>query len=264
MNIVAHQDDDLLFMSPDLLHSLQADDCVRTVYLTAGDAGGSQLYWLSREQGSKAAYSSMLGTEDVWVQQVVKLPGGQFAEITSPRDNPKISLVFLHLPDGNMHGEGFPHSQGASLAKLQSGAIQAVETVDGQSNYTASQLRQDLVALMHTYQPAEIRTQSSHSVSEVPDHSDHAVAGRFAKEAYQRYETVQFDNKVTIPLSFYVGYSIQSLPPNVFGTDAAAKRAAMFAFGKHDSAVCATVEGQACGLAPVYDAYVQRQYTAGD
>ena len=32
LNIVAHQDDDLLFLSPDLLHNIQAGRCVRTVY----------------------------------------------------------------------------------------------------------------------------------------------------------------------------------------------------------------------------------------
>src|SRR5205085_11614279 len=38
MNIVAHQDDDLLFLSPDLLHDVQSARCVRTVFVTAGDA----------------------------------------------------------------------------------------------------------------------------------------------------------------------------------------------------------------------------------
>jgi hypothetical protein len=61
VNIVAHQDDDILFMNPDLIHSLRAGDCVRSIYLTAGDSGGGRLYWLGREEGSKAAYAQMLG-----------------------------------------------------------------------------------------------------------------------------------------------------------------------------------------------------------
>ncbi len=40
MAVVAHQDDSLLFLSPDLLHDIQAGDCVTTVYVTAGDGGG--------------------------------------------------------------------------------------------------------------------------------------------------------------------------------------------------------------------------------
>src|SRR5262245_7566617 len=49
MAFVAHEDDDLLFLSPDILHAIQAGDtCVRTVYLTAGDAGNDESYWSGR------------------------------------------------------------------------------------------------------------------------------------------------------------------------------------------------------------------------
>lgn len=49
-NVVAHQDDDLLFLSPDLLHDVQANRCVRTVFVTAGDAGRDATYWGGREE----------------------------------------------------------------------------------------------------------------------------------------------------------------------------------------------------------------------
>jgi GlcNAc-PI de-N-acetylase len=69
MNIVAHEDDDLLFLSPDLLHDLQAGHTVRTVFITAGDAadqvaGGAdqqRRYWMAREAGNRAAYAQMSG-----------------------------------------------------------------------------------------------------------------------------------------------------------------------------------------------------------
>ena len=53
LNFVAHEDDDLLFLSPDLLHDLHNGKCVTTVLLTAGDAGDVSSYWLGREDGSK-------------------------------------------------------------------------------------------------------------------------------------------------------------------------------------------------------------------
>ncbi len=44
LSIVAHEDDDLLFLSLDLPKRIQAGDSVRTIFLTAGDAGlGRQL-----------------------------------------------------------------------------------------------------------------------------------------------------------------------------------------------------------------------------
>ena len=41
LQIVAHQDDDFLFMNPDMAVTLDAGIPVTTVYLTAGEAGGA-------------------------------------------------------------------------------------------------------------------------------------------------------------------------------------------------------------------------------
>jgi LmbE family N-acetylglucosaminyl deacetylase len=66
LNVVAHPDDDLLFLSPDLLDALRSGDDVRTVYLTAGDAGRAQEYWRGRTLGVGAAYATLLGVPDAW------------------------------------------------------------------------------------------------------------------------------------------------------------------------------------------------------
>jgi hypothetical protein len=39
LDVVAHEDDDLLFMNPDIQHDIRAGVCVTTVFLTAGDDG---------------------------------------------------------------------------------------------------------------------------------------------------------------------------------------------------------------------------------
>src|SRR5262245_24302675 len=62
LTIVAHEDDDLLFTSPDLLAAIQAGRCVRTIFVTAGDAGAASWYWSGREDGARAAYAQMIGT----------------------------------------------------------------------------------------------------------------------------------------------------------------------------------------------------------
>src|SRR5687767_9126872 len=61
--IVAHQDDDLLFMNPDLQESIQAGRKVITVYLTAGNDGATDQtrYWQSRKYGELVAYVAMAG-----------------------------------------------------------------------------------------------------------------------------------------------------------------------------------------------------------
>src|SRR5579862_2763584 len=47
LNIVAHQDDDLLFMNPDTQKDINEGHCIRTIYITAGDSGAGSYYWLS-------------------------------------------------------------------------------------------------------------------------------------------------------------------------------------------------------------------------
>src|SRR2546429_1230123 len=72
MAVVAHQDDSLLFLSPDLLHDIQANDCVTTVYLTAGDGSGA---YQTREAGENAAYANMAGVANNWSQGVTSAGG---------------------------------------------------------------------------------------------------------------------------------------------------------------------------------------------
>jgi LmbE family N-acetylglucosaminyl deacetylase len=258
INIVAHQDDDLLFMNPDILHDITAGYCVRTIYLTAGDAGGDKQYWLSRELGSEAAYSEMTGANSVWIQQIVRLPGGQFVTIANPQDNNKISLIFMHLPDGNLHGQGFSASNYESLAKLAAGNVSRLHTVDHQSSYSANQLTVALVDLLHTYQPAEIRTQSNYAGDRYTDHSDHRTTGQFVTQAYHMYESEQYGGYVTIPLTYYIGYPIRQFAPDVSGQDLTAKDNAFIAYAHFDGSVCATLA--ICQQTPTYASYLVRQY----
>jgi LmbE family N-acetylglucosaminyl deacetylase len=258
MNIVAHEDDDLLFMNPDLMHDIKDGHCIRTLYVTSGDAGGGNLYWLGREMGSEAAYSSMIGTNEAWIQRTVKLNDHVFITIANPSRNNNISLIFLHLPDGNIKGQGFKASNHESLAKLDSGGLEKVQSTDGQSEYTSDELIATLSTLMHTYQPAEIRTQANFIDMTHPDHSDHMAVGRFTKKAYTQYEEKQFENRVNIPIKFYIGYPIHDLPENVTGDDLAQKENAFMAYSRFDQRVCQSM--LRCAKDPAYGFYLPRQY----
>ncbi len=258
MDIVAHQDDDLLFMSPDLLRSVKAGNCVRTIYITAGDGGNNFSYWQSREQGSEAAYSSMLGKDYTWEQRIIKLANNRFVTIASPLGNTKISLIFMRLPDGNLRGEGFRASNHESLAHLANGSIKQMHSVDGQSSYTSRELTKTLSSLIRTFKPTEIRTQSSFSGSEFPDHSDHKTVSYFAKRAHDRYAAEQARSNISVPIKFYMGYPIHSLAENITSDELAAKEAAFLAYSKFDGGVCSSV--QDCNRTPTYGSYLSRQY----
>ena len=258
VNIVAHEDDDLLFMSPDLLHDIQAGHCVRSVYLTAGDAGGGMFYWLGREQGTEAAYSKILGTDDIWVDRVVAVGKDKFVTIANPRGNSKISLVFMYLPDGNLKGQGFASTHFQSLAKLDANQIPTIDSVYTGSKYTSAELTQVLTDLLHLYIPTEIRTQSNMSGGMYPDHSDHMAVGRFVQRAYQTYEDTQYEGRLTIPITYYLGYPGHQSPPNVGGADLTLKEDAFLEYSRHDGGVCHSIE--ICRRDPAYGAYLTRQY----
>jgi LmbE family N-acetylglucosaminyl deacetylase len=258
MNIVAHQDDDLLFLSPDLLHDVQAKHCIRTVYVTAGDAGRDQPYWLAREQGSESAYSKMLGTNDLWIQRVVALSSHAYVTFASPRGNSHISLVFMHLPDGNLDGGGFATSHHQSIASLSLGRITAIDSVDGQSMYTKKSLVDSLVQLMSVFGPTEIRTQSTLNGTEFTDHSDHMTVGALTQEAYDKYESEHFGGEVNIPINFYRGYSIHEFPSNLDPTDIAQKELVFLTYGRYDGGVCHSDDQ--CRFGSAYGAYIERHY----
>lgn len=261
MNIIAHQDDDLLFMNPDLRHDIDAGRCVHTVYVTSGDAGTDKYYWLGREKGSEFAYANMAGlaADTIWIERIVKLPDGQFISIASPKGNMKLSLIFMHLPDGNVHGEGFESTHHESLARLEAGQVPVLHTSDHQSVYSSKQVIQTLKLLMQTYQPNVVRTQANVVNHHYPDHSDHMAVGRYTSQAYQAY-TADPSMSIASQMIFYIGYPIHSLPPNVTGEDLTRKQRTFFDYAHFDDGVCGSVAQ--CAQGSVYNTYLNRQYTS--
>jgi LmbE family N-acetylglucosaminyl deacetylase len=256
VSIVAHEDDDLLFQSPDIIQLIRSGGCLRTIYMTAGDAANSQGYWQSREHGSEAAYATMLGQPNQqWTQSIVQLAPQAFVTEAHPTGNTSVSLIFMHLPDGNLDGRGFKVTNYDSLARLDSGRVKLLPSVDSLSNYSRDQLVSILALMLKAYKPNLVLGQTPYNAGQIfPDHSDHMAAGRFARAALQ-----QFDPSGIIPAKYYIGYPIHELPANVSKTDQQVKSDAFFAYAKYDAAVCQSAV--ACQPLPI-GAYLQRQYVS--
>ena len=256
MNIVAHQDDDLLFMNPDISKEIKQGFCERTVYLTAGDAGGGKYYWLSREAGAEKAYSIMMGKPNIeWNAHTVKIADNEYVQIANPVGYPKISLIFMLLPDGNLTGQGFSGHNFQSLQELYYGSIGNINTVDGQSIYSKNDLISALLTLMNTYGPGEIRTQD---VSSPADHSDHKTVGQIATDVYNIYNTSLFHGLVNLPFFYYDGYQTRSMAKNVTGQDLQTKTEAFKAYISYDLATCFNTV--ACLSSQSYGGYLDKQY----
>ncbi len=141
--VVAHQDDWQLFMNPQAFHSMD-DPRKKAVFIhvTAGDAGlgasGEPIpYYLAREEGALRAVRFMANAKPdtglgVGMERtIVELDGKTIQRIAYAN----AVLYFLRLPDGNYGGSGYETTGWQSLERLRTGAIAAVESVDGSSRY---------------------------------------------------------------------------------------------------------------------------------
>ena len=226
LNIVAHEDDDLLFLSPDLLHAIQAGRNVRTVFLTAGDAGGDAAYWRGREFGIRAAYAQMCGVTDAWSQADAGIAGHPLPVFTLSGHS-SVSLAFMRLPDGGLDGSGSPSTNHESLQKLWTGAIPSIQAIDGSSSYSKEALESTLISLIASFQPDHINTLDYVGSYGDGDHSDHHTVAYLVQVAVQKYTTPH-------SLTGYEGYNISYRPANVSGTDLTAKQNAFYAYVPYD------------------------------
>ncbi len=188
--VVAHQDDDLLFMNPAIQNDIRSGNCLRTVYVTAGDNRSPKSYWQAREDGEKAAYAKMAGVQNHWRFATLSVSGRQIA-LATLADAPRISLVFMRLPDNADGAEGT-----AILAQLwDTSADVIIQSVDGSSSYTKQDLIQTLAALMQQYHAQIIRTQDptaqdpAVSLTPLSDHPDHIRVARLVDAASALYST---------------------------------------------------------------------------
>jgi LmbE family N-acetylglucosaminyl deacetylase len=246
---VAHQDDSILFQDPDLQHQIQSGLCVRTIFVTAGDAGLSSSYWLGRENGAEASYAQMAGVSNSWTQSDAGVQGHPMPVVTLT-GNSRVSLVFMRLPDGKYSGGGFQAYGYESLRKLWDGSISTMHVVDGTSSYTRPDLTSTLTTLMTAFQPDQVRTMDYVGPFDDGDHSDHHAVAYFTQAASQQYTTAH-------SFTGYRDYGIQALPANLSDADSQAKQATWFTYAPYDPAACQTVAACQGDIS----SYWGRQYT---
>ncbi|MEE1783664.1 PIG-L family deacetylase [Streptomyces sp. SP17BM10] len=100
LQIVAHQDDDILFMNPDLARQYSAPST--TVYLTSGEQAtkteSACLYAQHREEGAREAHARLAGVADDWDFDTLTLGNGKTVELDTLRGTPNpVRLVFFRL-----------------------------------------------------------------------------------------------------------------------------------------------------------------------
>lgn len=247
--MVAHEDDDLLFMSPDVPESIRAGHTVRTVYLTAGDAGKTSAYWKDgREAGIREAYALMAGVVNSWTESVDTVQGKPTYRFTLD-GNQRVSVVFLRLPNGGS-GDGFPSPSGdtdcnrpgnTSLRDLWNDATGAYTVpVLGTwgscagTTYTKGELGAVLRSLVQSFGPTRMHIQDLSDLYG-GGHPDHIHAGKFAFNAHHAYAGAH-------QLVVHRDYNIANEEENLSARQKADKTDVFCTYAEHDENIrdCST------------------------
>lgn len=251
MQIVAHTDDDLLFLSPDFMRDIQAKRCVQTVFTTAGEAGEGASYWRSLEAGIRASYSKMAGVSDAWTTSDAGVPNRPLTMQTL-NGAPNISVVFMRLPDGFPDGDGSAAYNDQSILKLWDGRLSSIRPVDNAATFTKTQFQNALNRLVANFQPTTFRTQDwTGNFNNPYDHSDHWATAKFAQLATRSYTGPHTSIA-------YDAYVIDEYPQNVTGAELTAKVDTFVRFADFDMYICSS-PGEGCPDSP-YDEWLKRQY----
>ncbi|MBF4589391.1 PIG-L family deacetylase [Curtobacterium sp. VKM Ac-1395] len=255
LTVVAHADDDLLFDGTALRTDVDAGRCVRSVVVTGGDAGKPAWYWQGREDGLMAAYANLAGVAPQWASGTLTA-GGKTLRTATLTTNPRLSLVFLELPDGNVDGSGFAADGSESLQKLYQGGITTMHTLTGAAQpttYTLPQLKATLLGVMQDFAPTDVHTLDHVGGYGDGDHSDHHTIGYLTDQVQKQYTG-------THAFTGYMGYPIANRPSNLTQAQTDAKGAVFYTYAAHDGETCAS--WQACSSKPE-GSWLSRQYTAG-
>ncbi|WP_330299874.1 PIG-L family deacetylase [Streptomyces sp. NBC_00503] len=240
LQIVAHPDDDLFFMNPDVSRSIAAGIKVTTVYLTSGESDGRNeahggalqdpvgpadhaAYSEARQNGVRGAYAQMATGDRTspWERKSVRTAGGGSAEVDVLIARPEVNLVWMELREARSISGDNPQS----LRGLWDGKITALEAqlssgspVKQTFSYTKDQAIAAIAGVLSTYKPTTIRTQDPtpgriEATGVFLDHQDHMYGARFVQAASERY--AQSADRPHFSIQNYISYPNTGLPPTL-------------------------------------------------
>ncbi|MCY0930139.1 PIG-L family deacetylase [Streptomyces sp. H27-H1] len=238
LQVVAHPDDDLFFMNPDLSRSISTGIKVSTVYLTAGESDGRNeahsrklqdpvrpadhaAYAEARQNGVRAAYSQMATGDrsSAWQRRSIPTAGGGSAEVDVLVARPEVNLVWMQLREARSISGNNPDS----LRGLWDGRVPALGAqlssatpVEPGFSYDRDQVIEAIAGVFAMYRPTTIRTQDptpglGRAGGIFPDHQDHIYGARFVQAAAERY--AKSTDRPHFSVQNYVSYPNTSLPP---------------------------------------------------
>ena len=248
VTVVAHLDDDLLFVEPAISERLRAGWCVTVVHLIGGANGAKFDYVLKREEGTRLAYARLAGVSNHWDEATIHIAGEPIFELRLKRQ-PRVRLLELRLPGGAVRGGRVPLAllwdQGATLATYPMGHGEGTP-----GHYTRDSLSATLRSILQG--ATRIYTLNPDTVPFI-EHPDHIYSARITRHVAQSLGR-------TVPISYFVTYPIGNWPVNLPADEAQRKRDVAATYFAVDGGDVAQLFGE-------YEwngDWVQRQYAHHD
>ncbi|MEM5438686.1 RICIN domain-containing protein [Paraburkholderia diazotrophica] len=212
VTVVAHLDDDLLFVEPGISEQLRAGWCVTTVHLIGGANGANFAYVQKREQGSRLAYARMAGVPNDWDETTVRIAGKPVFQLTL-KAQPKVRLLELRLPGGAVRGGRVPLAllwdQGATITTYPMGHGEIAP-----ARYTRDSLSAVLRSILQD--ATRIYTLNPDTVPFI-EHPDHIYSARITRHVAQILGR-------SIPIAYHITYPTGTWPSTLYGDEAQRKR----------------------------------------
>ncbi|WP_144144738.1 PIG-L family deacetylase [Paraburkholderia sp. BCC1884] len=212
VTVVAHLDDDLLFVDPAISERLDAGWCITTVHLIGGANGADFAYVLTRERASRLAYARMAGVPDEWLESNVTIAGKLVHQMVL-KAKPQVRLLELRLPGGAVRGGRVPlgllWEQHATLSTYPMNADGSVRV-----KYDRDSLSATLKAILA---PAtQIYTLNPDTVPFL-EHPDHIFSARITRHVAQTLGK-------SVPIVYHVTYPTGDWPANLPSAEVQRKR----------------------------------------
>ncbi|MFJ6796795.1 PIG-L family deacetylase [Streptomyces sp. NPDC091268] len=215
LHIVAHQDDDLYFMNPDLVRSLQAGDSIATLVLTAGEGDGINVdvndqdrgahpvdfagYSTARGCGLRSAYARMATGDrgSPWRREIVELVEGFAVERFTLLAVPSVRMYFCQLHMGAPTASGMRtrvHQLWMGQTRTQATLPVAGSALTQVQHVTREMVVAGLAAVLAETGATTVRTMDPDPEHDggkqdfvMSDHLDHTVTTQFAIAALERH-----------------------------------------------------------------------------
>ncbi|MCF2526830.1 PIG-L family deacetylase [Yinghuangia soli] len=247
LNVVAHHDDDLLFLSPNLIQDLQSGAHVRSMYFVASDYRKYPQYMKDREEGVRQAYALALGRKPSEWRFEPYAAGGVQATLWKLGDN--VSILETRIPDGFRKTPLGAERLWALYAENKTIATRPGDTFPEQKVN-----RDALVRYLHEvvaeYRPTVLNTlDPTADLQGTPDaqggfHQDHIAVSRLVIFA--------FEGRPGAPqINYFRDYTIDGAPANLAKAQAKLKAKYFHKYTEHDSDAASN---------KAYDPWLERLY----